>query len=403
MSIEFEEFEEPLSRIGSLVVTVSALVLTIFGAMGLPILNNVETFGTNSLSIGYAFLFVMILAGLIFLLALLSFIRPWLNFKINVFVAAVISLVLSIVLILAVPGEPVQEDITLAMQTFIWIGIAGISMIFVSKRPNLGKESNKHIYQAYGAVIEFIVAFTIFLLGIYVIFFDISQYAGNGTFPGGFETTYVKDQAAIETTYGLIRTSGVIMIVGSIIIMAASVIRNIISLKIAAGVIIAGIIVVLVGISSFFNNWVTLDGLFEKNFEDEYQTQLALTDPVVVDLGIVLVLLLFIGLTMIIYASTQSEPIEKWRAKRNHALAAAEVAVRDQKLSKAVKYLEQASIFSSKLGEEDKSVELITRINNIKEKAIKMRKSEAAEKKKQELEKAKKKAAAKAPKGPKEE
>ena len=103
---------------------------------------------------------------------------------------------------------------------------------------------------------------------------------------------------------------------------------------------------------------------------------------------------------MIVYSAQQSEPLEKWKQKRNTMLAAAEVSIRDQKLQKAIKYLEQASIWSSKLGEEDRAVELITRINNIKEKAIKMRKAQAADKKKKELDAAKKKAEAKAPKAP---
>ncbi|MHA1150251.1 MAG: hypothetical protein ACTSR8_18645 [Promethearchaeota archaeon] len=405
MSIEFEELEEPLSRLGSLVVLIAAVILMVFGALGLPILNNVTTFGTSSLAVGYTFLFIMLIALVITLLNFLCFARPWLKFKINVFIASIISLILFIGLILTIPGEPVTPAITMNMNLFVWIGIGGVASIFISKRPNLGKESNKHIYQAYGAVIEFIVASCLLLLGVYVIFFNIADFAGNGTFPGGFETTYINDVPSIVIIYSQVRTAGIIMIIAALIIMIASLVRNIITLKVASIVIFAGIIVALSGISYFFTNWILLDQKLDDEYPDEYSAQLKLSDPIVFDLGVVLIMLLFLGLVMIIYASSQSEPLEKWRTRRNHNLAAAEVAIRDQKLQKALRYLEQASILSSKLGEEDRSVELITRMNSIKEKAIKMRKAEAAERKKKELERAKQKAASKAPKPtkPKEE
>lgn len=398
MSIEFEELEEPLSRLGSLIVLIASVILMIFGMMGLPILNNVAAFGTSSLSIGYTFLFIMIISMVIVILNFLSFSRPWLKFKINVFISSILSLILFIGLILSVPGDPVQSEITFSMNLFTWIGIGGVAIILISKRPNIGKESNKHIYQAYGAVIEFIVASCLLVLGIYVIVFNIADFAGNGTFPGGFESAYVDDVPSIVVIYSQIRTAGIIMIVAASIIMLASVIRNLISLKVASAVIFAGIIVALTGISYFFTNWELLNQKLDDEYPNEFNAQLKLSDPIVYDLGVVLVMLLFLGLVMIIYASSQSEPLEKWRTRRNHNLAAAEVAIRDQKLQKAIKYLEQASILSSKLGEEDRSVELITRINSIKEKAIKMRKAEASEKKKKELDKAKQKAVSKAPK-----
>jgi hypothetical protein len=263
--------------------------------------------------------------------------------------------------------------------------------------PNIGKESDKHLYQAYGGFIDIIVGILMVFLGLYVYFIDISQFAGSGTFPGGFIDTYIEDYNAIEYTYEAIQTSGLVMMVGGLIIIGASLVRNYITLTLASGVIIGGIVTSLIGLILFFQNWQELDSLFQKNYPDQYQAQLILSEPVVLSLGAVLMLYLFIGVIMIIYATSQSQPLEKWKTKRNHNLAAAEVAIRDQKLNKAIKYLETAAKWSSKLGEEDRAVELITRINNIKEKAIKMRKSEAAEQKKRELEKAKEKAKKKAP------
>ncbi|MHA1272711.1 MAG: hypothetical protein ACTSQP_13830 [Promethearchaeota archaeon] len=402
MSLEFEEIEEPLSRLGSLIYLISSVIITILGAMGLPIINNIKTYGTTDLAIGYTLLFIFLLGIVLSLLGFLSFARPWLKFKINVFGGAVLALALYIIILMSIPTEKMNADIILSFNVFVWIGIGGLLAIFIAKRPNLGKESNKHIYQAYGAVMEFILAIFLLILGIYILTFDISSFAGNGTFPGGFETTYIKPSESIQVTYNAIRTSGVWLIIAAIIIMIASVVRNIISLRIAGGVIIVGIIIALIGINSFFLSWQSLDQLFKEKYPDEYAAQLALKTPTVVNFGIVLVLLLFIGLTMIFYASFQAEPLEKWRTQRNHKLAAAEVAIRDQKLQKAIVYLTEASKLSSKLGEEDRAVELLTRINSIKEKAIKLRKAEAAEKKKRELEKAKKKAEARTPKAAKE-
>lgn len=394
MSIEFEEYEEPLSRVGTFLLMLSSMVLFILEMVAL---GSVDLYTTQTTPWIYRFSFMGIVTAIVFIFGLLSFARNWIRLKINVFIASILSLVLMIFLILSAPGAPFPDTLTLAIQLFIWFSIFSIAAIFIAKRPNLGKESNKHIYQAYGAIIEAIVGICIVFLGFYAIFVDIADFAGNGTFPGGFENTYLEEFDTIEFSYQAIRISGVIIVVSGLIVIIGSLVRNIIGLRLAAATLSAGIITGLVGLSYFVQNWQELDRGFENKYPDEYAAQLALNDPIVFNLGIVLVMLLFIGLFMIIYASSQSEPLEKWKTKRNHFLAAAEVAVRDQKLSKAIGYLEKASVFSSKLGEEDKAVELITRINNIKDKAIKMRKSEAAEKKKAELEEAKKKAMKKAP------
>ena len=46
--------------------------------------------------------------------------------------------------------------------------------------------------------------------------------------------------------------------------------------------------------------------------------------------------------------SMAAKPIEKWRSTRDKCIAAAEVATRNGSLQTAVKYLEQAAMWSSK-------------------------------------------------------
>ncbi len=413
MSIEFEELEEPLSVLGSMIVAIASFILLLLGSMGFTILGgneiqyiscitptHCETIRYSNLSIGYSFFFIFMASLIILLFAILSIARNKIKFKVNVFVAAVFELILFISLIMSVPGPPVQPEVTSSMVAFIWIGIGGIAIIFLSKRPNLGKESNKHLYQAYGGVLNFLIGLILIILGAYIIIFDIGAFAGNGTFPDAFDQAYLLNVPSITATYGIIRLTGTIIIIGGVILMILSVIRNLITLYFSSIIMFGGIITVAVGVILFFQNWVILDSLFSKNYPLEYDAQLRLQDPLIVNLGVVLILLSIIGVLMIIYAAQQSEPLDKWKQKRNTMLAAAEVSIRDQKLQKAIKYLEEASIWSSKLGEEDRAVELITRINSIKEKAIKMRKAQAADKKKAELDAAKKKAEARAPKAP---
>ncbi|MFO8017177.1 MAG: hypothetical protein R6U96_00955 [Promethearchaeia archaeon] len=400
MSIEFEEYEDPLARVGAFILLLASALIIVYGAIGSTIISGGTAFDASELSVGYTFMVIFLLGLLNALLALFSFIRPWINRKINVFIAAVVALVTNNAMILMIPGGQITSTAALILNIFVWIGIGAVFLIFIAKRPNLGKESDKHIYQAYGGFIDIIVGIFMVLLGLYVYYIDISQFAGSGTFPGGLEAfsdAYIEEYSTIEYTYESIRESGLIMLIGGLIIIGAAAIRNYITLTLASGVIIAGIITSLVGLILFFQNWQELDSLLRENYPDQYFAQLILSDPIVLSLGAVLMLYLFLGVVMIIYASSQSQPLEKWKTKRNHNLAAAEVAIRDQKLNKAIDYLETAAKWSSKLGEEDKAVELITRINNIKEKAIKMRKAEAAEKKKKELQKAKEKAEEKAP------
>lgn len=355
-----------------------------------------KIYGTDELSVGYSFLVIFILTSIIAFFSLMGFLRNWIKFKINVFPTTVLNLTIIIILLLSVPTGGTDATVRTAIFVFLAICIVGIAFTFLAKRPNLGKESNKHIYQAYGAVLEFIVGICIAALGIYWLYIEISQFAGNGTYPAdqGFENVYIASDPAIALIYQGLKNSGVILIIAAVIVCLLAVSRNKIGLKIAALGFIAAIIVVLIGLSNFYLNWFALNDQFFLKYPDEYSIQLRLSaEPVGVMPCVVLILLMFLGLFMIIYSSTQDEPLEKWRSKRNHNLAAAEVAIRDQKLPKGIKYLEVAAIFSSRLGEEDAAVELITRINSIKEKAIKMRKAEAADKKKKELDKAKEKAA----------
>ena len=124
----------------------------------------------------------------------------------------------------------------------------------------------------------------------------------------------------------------------------------------------------------------------------EFESILKLSDPGVTVFGTILVLFYCISLMMLIYASFASKPIQQWRRKRDASIAAAEVFFREGKLPNAIKYLERAAQLSSKIDEEDKAVELLTRIKQIRDKAIKMRKAVAAEKAKKQYAKQKKQA-----------
>lgn len=392
-AMEFEEREETISLVGAFILLLSSILLIIFLGIGIVSITGVETLGLSTVGIQNTLGFMIFLSSVVTFFALMALIRKWIGLKINVFIAGICSLIIINMMYLIFPINVLFPTLNGTIQVLLWLDIFGVVFIFLAKRPKLGKESDKHIYQAYGAVIVFVAAICFLVLGIYTMMFDISMYAGNGTFPGGFEKTFLTKYESIKFAYTQIRASGVWMIVSSIILCVAAVIRKYITLRIASIAICVGIILAIIGIINFFSNWQLLDAQFENYYEDVYQGQLKLGDPFIVKVGVVLVIYFLIGLLMIVYASTQSEPLEKWKTRRNHFLAAAEVAIRDQKLTKAIAYLEKGAFWSSKLGEEDRAVELITRIHGIKEKAIKMRKSEAAEKKKKELDAAQKKAA----------
>ena len=284
MSIEFEEYEDPLARVGALILLIASSVIVVYGAVGSAIISGGTAFGSSALSVGYTFMVLFLLGLLNAILALLSFIRPWIERKVNVFYVAVLCLVTNNVLILSIPGKQITAGPSIALNVFVWIGIGAVSLIFVAKRPNIGKESDKHLYQAYGGFIDIIVGILMVFLGLYVYFIDISQFAGSGTFPGGFVDTYIEEYSTIEYTYEAIQTSGLVMMVGGLIIIGASLVRNYITLTLASGIIIGGIVTSLIGLILFFQNWQELDSLFQKNYPDQYQAQLILSEPVVLSL-----------------------------------------------------------------------------------------------------------------------
>jgi hypothetical protein len=383
MTLELAELEAPLSRFGSLIAAGASAVLTIMGLLFFTVLDEVVLLN---------YVMLLIVGAIIMVTSFLAFASPWIQYKINFSWYSMLALILFVLSILIVPrGTIIQNGAYWA----IGIGIIGIVVIFIDKRPNLGPEGNKHLYQAYGGILAFSMGLLMLVLGIFILIFNIADFAGAGTIPGNFYHDYIQGLGNYNegiTIYNAIRGAGIIVIIGSIIVIFLAILRNKVGLKLAGLIIFAGVIITAGGLGSFSINWSILDQLFFTFRPDEYETQLRLTDPGIFNLGFILFLLEFGSFLMIIYSSLQSKPIEKWRTKRNHFLAAAEVATREQKLSRAIKYLEQAAAWSSRLGEEDKAVELLTRVKQIRDKVIKMKKAEAAEKRKKDLEAAKAKA-----------
>ena len=189
------------------------------------------------------------------------------------------------------------------------------------------------------------------------------------------------------TTFNAIQSAGIVILVGGIVCMGAAIVRNKIGLLLSGIVILAGTIVIWVGCGQFLIEWTVMNALLQTWYPAEWTTQLAMSDPGVYSIGLVLSVLEVVAMFIMIYASMAAKPIEKWRSTRDKCIAAAEVATRDGSLQTAVKYLEQAAMWSSKIDEEDKSIELLTRVKQIKDKAIKMRKQEAAEKAKKQYDK----------------
>ena len=311
--------------------------------------------------------------------------RERIKIKLNVGWYSILVMVDMIVLLFIAPPRTAAEE---AIQTWNIIGIFGVLLIFVALRPNFGPEANKRIYQAAAGIFAFIIGILMLILGLYVKYlFNIANYAGRGTFPGDFKQTYIIGLTggdALETYDNLIGTSN-ILIICAIIIIITSVIRNKIGLFTASILILASTIGYLVGLTMFRFYWVELDNHFQE-YDNEYWTQLQIVknDPGIFPLGMVLVILQGIAFALMLYATFSAKPIEEWRRKRDQSIAAAEVATREGRLPQAVKYLEAAAMWSSKIDEEDKSIELLTRVKQIKDKAIKMRKAKAAQKAKKD-------------------
>jgi hypothetical protein len=366
------------------------LIITVIGGIGqIAVGGNLgAAIRSNSVFV-LNYSFILFFGIVITLFGVFALFRERMKFKINVTWYATISLAAFIVTMFLAPEKSVQEG---QIQTMNAIGIAGIVLIFVALRPNFGPEANKRIYQASAGIFSFIIAILMYILGFYVFYIlNIGDYAGRGTYPGGANEFYyayieVLTDNAAKNTYFALKNTGWFMMISAGIILFATLLRNRIGLLFAAILIFAGNIFFLIGVAMFRFYWVELDNIFFKY--DEYMTQLRIidNDPGVFTFGIILFILQLMAFAIMLYAAFAAKPIDEWRRKRDQSIAAAEVATREGRLQQAVKYLTLAASWSSKIDEEDKSIELLTRVKQIQDKAIKMRKSEAAEKAKKDYE-----------------
>lgn len=373
---------EALIRLASVVIFVAGIFQFFVGIKFISLVNS-----TDTAVMTYVLVFIGGVA--IIILSILEFAYEWIDFKLNPSIYTIICLV---ELILWYFMLPASTDDGLSISIGNSIGMFGVFFLFVALRPNFGPTANKKIYQAVAGIMSFVISVLFIGLGIYVAtILDIADFAGNGTYPSNFYDFFIAvipDNSGIFHYNGII-TSGTWMIATGVFVMVVSILRNKINLKIASIGLLAGIIWGVADVITFGTHWEQLDRLFFNTPElaPQYYTTLQLSDPGVVTIGVVLILLFGISLIMMIYASFASKPIATWRRKRDSSIAAAEVFFREGQLPKAIKYLEQAAQLSSKIDEEDKAVELLTRIKQIKDKAIKMKKAEAAQKAKKEYEK----------------
>ncbi len=413
---------EFFSKIGTFLIILSAFILINIGF---------QAFSDHSPSEKFNFAMLLSIgAGLIFL-SILTLLHNKIKIQINEIVYAIFALVILTFAIFLAPGKQMAPSTwlpsppptyTVFVQGFNAIGIIGALIVLIAKKPNFGPEANRRIYQATGGWIGTIMALVIILLGLYMTYgFDITQYAGNGRYPGGkmdffdaflsfnveglknakvfWFNIYGLNQVAGQSDYipgmpyDYIWPVGWTVMIGAAIIFLAAVLRNRINLKIASGVLISGIVVALVGLSQFDLAFRNLDSAM-RNFyvvemyppmTDVYEQQLKLHDPGLFLFGIVLILIEFVALFFIIYASFSAKPIDKWMMRRDRYIAAAEVATKEGKLESAMKYLELAAEWSSKVDEEDKAVELLTKVRQIEKKAIQMKKAKAAEEAKKHM------------------
>ncbi len=405
---------EFFSKIGIILIMVSAIILLIVGF---------ETFPESSPSDKFNFGLLLVIGGGLIFLSILGLLQNRIKFQLNQVVYAIFTLVILVFTVFVAPGKAmpasqifgtaIPPTYTDFVQQFNAIGIIGALIVLIAKKPNFGPEANRRIYQAVGGWIGAIMAIVIILLGVYMLFgFNIAQYAGNGRYPGGKADFFdafisVMDPSTsnamifwfniygfnyLTSEYGYITSLppfiwavGATVVIGGIIVFLAAVLRNRINLKIASGVLIAGIIVALVGLSQFDASFKSLDSemynyyVKDLNWADVYFQQLQLRDPGLFLFGIVLILIEFVALFFIIYASFSAKPIDKWMMRRDRYIAAAEVATKEGKLESAMRYLELAAEWSSKVDEEDKAVELLTKVRQIEKKAIQMKKAKAAE------------------------
>jgi hypothetical protein len=119
--------------VGALILLIASSVIVVYGAVGSAIISGGTAFGSSTLSVGYTFMVLFLLGLLNAILALLSFIRPWIERKVNVFYVAVLCLVTNNVMILSIPGKQITSGPSIALNVFVWIGIGAVSLIFVAK------------------------------------------------------------------------------------------------------------------------------------------------------------------------------------------------------------------------------------------------------------------------------
>ncbi|MHA1342094.1 MAG: hypothetical protein ACTSRZ_19875 [Promethearchaeota archaeon] len=385
-------------------IKLAAIILLITGCIqffvGIRFFSMIDTGESTLLS------YIMIFIGGVFLIiiSIMEIAYETIEIKLKPINYTIMCLVELVIWYFIPPNNTTAEY---AVQVGNTIGMFGIFLLFVALKPNFGPTANKKIYQAVAGIFAFVISCIFLGLGIYVSgILDIADFAGRGTYPGDFYYAFIEvipENAGI-TTYQEIRTSGTLMILTSVVIMLIIMLRNRMTLKLASIFLLLCIGWATYDVIAFYLSWNKLDSLFYNtpSLAPDYYTTLKLRDPGVVTVGTVLIILYVVCLLMMAYASMAAKPILEWRRKRDSSIAAAEVFFREGKLQSAIKYLERAAQLSSKIDEEDKAVELLVRIKQIRDKAIKMKKAEAAEKARKAYEKQQKMAKAEAAKGRRE-
>jgi len=386
-------------------IKLASVIILIFPGMfqffiGIRFFTMIETGESVLLS------YIMIFLGGVFLIiiSIMEIAYEHINIKLKPINYTIMCLVELIIWYFIPPNQTSAELFVQIGNTF---GMFGIFILFAALKPNFGPTANKKIYQAVAGIFAFVLACIFLGLGIYVnSILDIADFAGRGTYPGDFYYAFIEtipDNAGV-ITYQQIRYSGTLMILTSVCILIVVMLRNRITLKMSSIIFLILIGWSVYDVIMFGTNWDKLDKLFlnTPSHAPDYYTTLMLRDPGVIATGLVLIILYIVCLLMLLYASMAVKPIIEWRRKRDSSIAAAEVFFREGKLQSAIKYLERAAELSSRIDEEDKAVELLVRIKQIRDKAIKMKKAEAAEKARKAYEKQQQAAKEEASKGRRE-
>ena len=242
---------EALKRLGSMVVFITGLIQFIVG---------IGFIGMSPNDVNQVTFIMLFLSGLTLLtLAILEFAYEWIDkIKLNPVVFTLVSMFIIVISFFL----PFSGNSLVWVQVGNVIGLIGIFFMFVALRPNFGPTGNKKIYQAVAGIMAFFISILLFFLGTYVISlvpFDtlnaaISNFAGNGTYPGNFFYAFIEpisDLRGIET-YEAIRTSGFLLCVTAIYIILVAMIRNRVSLKIASILLMIGIIWAIADLILFY-------------------------------------------------------------------------------------------------------------------------------------------------------